>query len=64
MAKASSFTKVSVIMSMTVEERNALVAGLLYIKMYNEEFTDTGYKNMMEILRSLQEAAHGENTMR
>lgn len=64
MAKASSFTRVSVIMSMSVEERNALVAGLLYIKAHNELFTATAYNHQMEILRSLQEAQHGENTVR
>ena len=66
MAKSSSFTRVSVITSMSVEEHNGLIAALLYISKHRREsgLTDTAYSNTMEVLRALQEAQHGENTSR
>ena len=64
MATASSFTKVTVLASMSVSEAKSLVTVLKYVQQHNEIFTATVFNEAMDVLRSLEEARDGASITR
>ena len=64
MATASSFTKVTVLVSMSVNEAKSLVAVLKHVKQNNHVFTATVFTEAMAVLKALEEVPNGASTTR